>query len=638
MWIPLQPDGVTLRRLPIATFSLLGMIVLGLVLSNVIPISSLRAPLQNMVTFGANHTYLDRNPEVQALIDANRHTVNVFRQSAGSEKARRAEQRQLDRLTQVFFAKWHGHARYLLGFRLPPTTISWLTYAFLGGSVLLGLWNMLFLYVCATPIEDRWGRLYFCIFVLLCILTGAIGHLLHHRPGALPLLGAGSMVAGILGAFAVVFDENRVPIKPLISRIDREFPVPAWSIFLCWLVGCGILMALTRGSIKLGGPSWASLVYPFAFGLAAAGVIRGFKLEKALYKSPFDRLDQDLQLLTQIDRELRVGSPQKAFEILQKGSQLYPDRLDFLQPCWDQAHRMGQTGKVIDIGKTLLKHHFQNRDTEAACFLLTEMKACPTPIVFPVADLVPWCQQLLMAQSGQQAAGLLEHLDLQATTDLTALDNLLHIAADGEPGATRHHIASLLERPELPEAHRCVLVAWQNRLESQIPDRDDQAPEPIAIASYADPTDTTDPFAATHITRLAVTQVEPVALHKEAIAIRLASGDVKRLAKVKIQGLACARIRGLSGLESWILDLHLDHPWQEKNHHRVVRIRSDRLNPEDPLGQRLERGEAVFKKLGGWLTTSETLVLPDSDLFDDGPPTFPSTAEFEMEVYGTQSD
>ena len=637
MWIPIQPDGVTLRRLPLATFTLLGMITAGLILSNAIPISSLRRPLQDLVRFGADHKYLDLSPEVQSLVAANRHTVNVFPQPAGSEKARRIEQKQLDQLTSAFFAKWHSHARYMLGFRVPPSPISWLTYAFLGGSVLLGLWNMLFLYVCATPIEDRWGRIPFCIFILLSILTGAIGHLLHHRTGAMPLLGAGSMVAGVLGAFAVVFDEHRVPIKPLISREDREVLVPAWSIFLCWLAGCGILIILTRGSLKLGGPSWASLIYAFCFGLGSASVIRGFKLEKTLYRSPFDRLEKDQQFLVQIDRELRVGSPQKAFEIMQEACKGYPDRLDFLQPCWDQAHRLGQTHTVPNIGKTLLQHYMQAGETESASYLLEEMRACQQPILFPASQLVDWGQQFISVGSGRQAALLLEHLMWPDTQDLPALETLLHIAVDGDPKTASSQVSKKLGQPDLPEIVRQTFMTWRGRLGSAGSDETD-TPEPIEIVAHSDPLDDADPFAATYITRLAVTQAQPVALHKGAIGIRLRSGEVKRLAAAKVQGLACAQIRGLSGVQTWILDLHLDHPWHEQSQHRVVRFRSDHLSDQDPLGQRLTKGEAVFKKLGRWLSTEQTLILPESGLFDsEALPVFPSVAEYEQEVYGTQS-
>ncbi|MDE2383944.1 MAG: rhomboid family intramembrane serine protease [Alphaproteobacteria bacterium] len=114
------------------------------------------------------------------------------------------------------------------GFAAELATLA--TSLFLHGSWLHIIGNLAFLWVFADNIEDAFGHLGFCFFYLIC---GAAGGLLHVAvmPGSsLPLIGASSAVAGIMGSYIVLFPKARVWVMVFV-------PVPlsaSWAL-LGWL-------------------------------------------------------------------------------------------------------------------------------------------------------------------------------------------------------------------------------------------------------------------------------------------------------------------------------------------------------------------------------------------------------------------
>lgn len=639
MWIPLQPDGVTLRREPFVTFGLLGFLVLCQVGLSLFPKTRLKQPLQAMVSYGSNHNYLKASPEIEAIIKANRHTINVFKQPQGNRELTTKQQKRFNSLKTNFASAWHKHPLYHLSFR-PPLRISAkaLTYVFVSGSVLLLVWNLFMLYMSAPLVEDRWGRVYFGAFLFACALVGAIGHGLHHSAKSLALAGAGSLVAGVLGAYAVIFDDQRITIRQLISRMDQEYKVPAWSIFLVWLVGCGILMIAIGGGMRLVSASWPSLIYPFVFGLVVAGVIRVLKLEKTMYKSPFDRLEKDQQYLVRIDRELRVGSPKKALEIMWEASRAFPDRLDFLQPCWDQAIRTGVLKDIDAIGQSLLKHYFHVGDLDAAWFILEEIHKQNIAFHIAYEQQLVWAEAFFMAGQGGKAAELLQRHAHPIPRQADLRDQILQLATDSDVRKAYVLITRWLNDDQISSDDKEVLLNIKAQIEQEIDDLNAEAEEAIAIVDDRPahlPEE--DPFANSLISKLKVIAIQPIALHREAIRIRMPSGAKKSLPFERIRAMAAGSLH-LGGDTYWLIDFHLEDPFEPNPKHHVLRLSSHRLDPSDPLGEKLAKGEAAFLKLGRWIAQDSMRLLPEYDLFQtESLVSYPSVAAFEKDVYGTTS-
>ena len=88
--------------------------------------------------------------------------------------------------------------------------LSVLTAMFLHGGWLHLLGNMLFLLVFGNNVEDRLGRLRYLGFYLLCGYAATYVFALFFAGSSTPLVGASGAIAGVLGAYLVLFPRARV--------------------------------------------------------------------------------------------------------------------------------------------------------------------------------------------------------------------------------------------------------------------------------------------------------------------------------------------------------------------------------------------------------------------------------------------
>jgi membrane associated rhomboid family serine protease len=106
---------------------------------------------------------------------------------------------------------------------------------FLHGGWLHLLGNMLFLWVFGNNIEDRFGRVRFLLFYLLCGYAAAYGFALANSDSTQPLVGASGAVSGVLGAYLVLFPRARVwSLVPILFFIPLR--LPAWLVLGLWFV------------------------------------------------------------------------------------------------------------------------------------------------------------------------------------------------------------------------------------------------------------------------------------------------------------------------------------------------------------------------------------------------------------------
>jgi len=147
--------------------------------------------------------------------------------------------------------------------RLPglPDELTLVTYAFLHADWLHLLTNMLFLWVFGDNIEDALGHLRFLAFYLACAVLAALCYFAV-SPGGW-LIGASGAVAGVMGAYIVLFPHARVYV---LFRIVIPIPLPIPAL---WMLGVWIATQLFYVVIGDASPVawWAHL------GGAAAGAL-----------------------------------------------------------------------------------------------------------------------------------------------------------------------------------------------------------------------------------------------------------------------------------------------------------------------------------------------------------------------------
>src|SRR6266581_7806610 len=106
---------------------------------------------------------------------------------------------------------------------------------FLHGSWLHILGNMLFLWVFGNNIEDRLGRLRYLFFYLLCGYIATYGFALADPNSTTTLIGASGAIAGVLGAYLVLYPRARVTsLVPFLLFLPVR--LPAWIVLGSWFV------------------------------------------------------------------------------------------------------------------------------------------------------------------------------------------------------------------------------------------------------------------------------------------------------------------------------------------------------------------------------------------------------------------
>lgn len=107
---------------------------------------------------------------------------------------------------------------------------------FLHGSVFHLLFNMWSLWIFGNNVEDAFGHLPYLLLYGLAGLVGSMAHVVLNPTSTIPLIGASGAIAGVMGAYLVLFPRARIVsiIPPLWFF---QFRVPA-SIFLgFWFLG-----------------------------------------------------------------------------------------------------------------------------------------------------------------------------------------------------------------------------------------------------------------------------------------------------------------------------------------------------------------------------------------------------------------
>ena len=175
-----------------------------------------------------------------------------------------------------YFARLFGivparymHADWAAAVGLSPGTYwPFLTSMFLHGSGLHVLGNMWTLWIFGDNVEDRMGPGRFVAFYLICGLIAGIVHVVTNPDSTLPTLGASGAIAGVMGAYFLLFPHSRIIVMFPLLFLPLFFELPAVTYLAVWA-----LSQVFSGSLSLavadgvGGIAWWAHVGGFAAGL-----------------------------------------------------------------------------------------------------------------------------------------------------------------------------------------------------------------------------------------------------------------------------------------------------------------------------------------------------------------------------------
>jgi membrane associated rhomboid family serine protease len=132
--------------------------------------------------------------------------------------------------------------------------------------------NMLYLWIFGDNVEDRFGHGKFAIFYLLCGLAATFAQLAFSTASRVPNLGASGAIAGVLGAYILLFPQGRIRVL----QGGRVVQMPALMVLGFWIVlqlFSGVGSVANAGDT--GGVAYMAHIGGFIAGCVLTPVFRG---------------------------------------------------------------------------------------------------------------------------------------------------------------------------------------------------------------------------------------------------------------------------------------------------------------------------------------------------------------------------
>jgi membrane associated rhomboid family serine protease len=166
---------------------------------------------------------------------------------------------------------------FLNGSEDPQVLLTLFSAMFMHGSIAHILGNMLFLWIFGDNIEDQFGHLRYLIFYLLCGIIATFAQYGIDPSSPIPNLGASGAIAGVLGAYLLMFPRARVnlfvwPLSVALAIFTRSpyLRLPAWLMLGLWFAMQVLLGVEGLSTMGEGGVAFWAHVGGFVAGVVLA--------------------------------------------------------------------------------------------------------------------------------------------------------------------------------------------------------------------------------------------------------------------------------------------------------------------------------------------------------------------------------
>jgi membrane associated rhomboid family serine protease len=171
----------------------------------------------------------------------------------------------------AFIEKWAFVPSRFLANPLPESLTLFTSMFMHAGWVHLG-GNMLYLWIFGDNVEDRFGHIKYTIFYLLCGLAATFAELAFSLGSTVPSLGASGAIAGVLGAYILLFPQGKVRVL----QAQQVIQVPALIVIGIWIVlqlfsGIGSIAS----TAQTGGVAYMAHIGGFLAGIVLTFLFRG---------------------------------------------------------------------------------------------------------------------------------------------------------------------------------------------------------------------------------------------------------------------------------------------------------------------------------------------------------------------------
>lgn len=132
--------------------------------------------------------------------------------------------------------------------------------------------NMLYLWIFGDNVEDRFGHIKFTIFYLLCGLVATFAQLVFSLGSNAPNLGASGAIAGVLGAYILLFPRGKIKVLQGqgVIQVSALIVIGLWFV-LQFFSGIGSI----TDAAQTGGVAYMAHIGGFVAGFLLTFILRG---------------------------------------------------------------------------------------------------------------------------------------------------------------------------------------------------------------------------------------------------------------------------------------------------------------------------------------------------------------------------
>jgi len=149
---------------------------------------------------------------------------------------------------------------------------------FMHGSFVHLFGNMLYLWIFGNNIEDYLGKIGFTVFYFLSGLFAALMQILINPVSKIPMIGASGAVAGVLGAYFILFPGSRITTLIFFGFFIRLIKMPALFVLGLWII-FQLFYGLSNLSLQgaASGVAWFAHIGGFLGGIVLISLFKPMK-------------------------------------------------------------------------------------------------------------------------------------------------------------------------------------------------------------------------------------------------------------------------------------------------------------------------------------------------------------------------
>ena len=140
--------------------------------------------------------------------------------------------------------------------------------------------NMVYLWIFGDNIEDSFGKIRFILFYLLCGVAAVFSQILYDPNSLTPMIGASGAIAGVLGAYLILYPRAKIWVFMWIVFIVRLITVPAFIVLGIWMF-LQLINVIDQGT---SGVAYSAHIGGFIAGMILAPLLK--KKNKRLFAPP----------------------------------------------------------------------------------------------------------------------------------------------------------------------------------------------------------------------------------------------------------------------------------------------------------------------------------------------------------------